>query len=592
MSSLVLARKWRPNTFDTMVGQTHAIQALKNALSTNRLHHAYLFTGTRGVGKTSIARILAKALSCEKGVTPNPCGECQHCKDIEAGRFVDLLEIDAASRSKVEDTREILDNILYPPTHGQYKIYLIDEVHMLSGHSFNALLKTLEEPPAHVKFLLATTEPKKLPITVLSRCLQFHLKNITQNEMTHHLAYILQQENIPFEPPALSWIAQAANGSVRDALSLLDQAIARGQNQVLEALIRDMLGYVETYYIIQLTEALIEKNGAKILSISADLQHQGTDPSQILRELQKLFHQLTIILCVPDYTGSSQEGYSIQVLKELAQKVLAEDLQLFYQIALKGFQDLALAPTPWIALEMTLLRMLAFQPGNTSTVATSLAPQIISAKNEATPPIPVREKQNYPEKLCPPLQQPSINNSISPASLSPLAKEKQPISPQNYQRENIATTDSHLKVEEPASVPSNNTSSENSLSWEAILASLKLSGLANTAAQHCAIKELNVDNQLILCTPAQYETFLTTSIRNQIEESLKEYFLKKTNKNISILFETTQTSVSSPAAKQKEKEKAILDNVQTSLDKDTNLNKILEIFHGTIVPDSVKPSSN
>jgi DNA polymerase-3 subunit gamma/tau len=578
MTSHVLARKWRPNTFDTMVGQTHAVQALKNALSTNRLHHAYLFTGTRGVGKTSIARILAKALSCEKGVTPNPCGKCQHCRDIEAGRFVDLLEIDAASRSKVEDTREILDNIMYPPTQGQYKIYLIDEVHMLSGHSFNALLKTLEEPPAHVKFLLATTEPKKLPITVLSRCLQFHLKNITQNEMTNHLANILQKEEIFFEPAALSWIAQAANGSVRDALSLLDQAIARGQNQVLESLIRDMLGYVETYYIIELTQAIIEKSGQKILSISADLQHQGAEPSQILRELQKLFHQLTVIQCVPDYQSAAQEGYSIQALTDLAQKVVPQDLQLFYQIALKGFQDLSLAPTPWIALEMTLLRMLAFQPGS-SIVSLPPTAQPIQQNNQPHVEESIRlntrgPKDSNTDSANNLLAENVVTNSIiRPHPLS-TEKSKRYLPPQN------------------SGVPENKKFDSSPFSWENILSSLNLSGLANTAAQHCAIKEFNQDKQLILSIPAQYETFLTTSIKQQIEEALKTHFLKNTQKTISVVFDATQTSVSSPAAKQKEKEQVILNNVKTSLEKDSNLNKILEIFHGTIVPDSIKPISN
>lgn len=588
MSSHVLARKWRPNTFDTMVGQTHAVQALKNALSTNRLHHAYLFTGTRGVGKTSIARILAKALSCETGITPNPCGQCQHCRDIESGRFVDLLEVDAASRSKVEDTREILDNIMYPPTHGKYKIYLIDEVHMLSGHSFNALLKTLEEPPEHVKFLLATTEPKKLPITVLSRCLQFHLKNITQDEMTNHLANILKNENIPFEPPALSWIAQAANGSVRDALSLLDQAIARGQNQVLEAMIREMLGYVETYYIIQLTEAIVERNGAQILSISTDLQHQGAEPSQILKELQKLFHQLTIIQCVPDYTASSHEGYSSQKLQEIAKKISAEDLQLFYQIALKGFQDISLAPTPWIALEMTLLRMLAFQPVKAET---STPPSSSTQKSNTVLP-PTVEAYNKGHLTLNNFAFSSRNESFENRSLPNIRPEKIDTHKKEPVHEQASLRNSEIKEISPAQPQKISESAPSSLSWENILSSLNLGGLANTAAQHCAIKEFNKENQLILSIPTQYETFLTASIRKQIEDELKNYFRQSKKKEISVVVETTQTSVSSPAVKQKEKEKIILDNVQNSFDKDTNLHKILEIFHGTIVPESIKPISN
>ncbi len=561
MSSTVLARKWRPNTFETLVGQTHAVQALTHALSTQRLHHAYLFTGTHGVGKTSTARILAKALSCEKGITPSPCGTCQHCQDIEKGRFVDLLEIDAASRSKVEDTREILDNILYAPVHGRFKIYLIDEVHMLSGHSFNALLKTLEEPPAHVKFLLATTEPKKLPVTVLSRCLQFHLKNILPAEMEAHLSYILQQENICYEAGALSWIAQAANGSARDALSLLDQAIARGQNQVLETHVREMLGYVDTYHVIQLAEALVDKNVAQILVISTNLQREGIDCADILRELQRLFHQLSIIQLIPEYNGTA--FYSAQTLKTLSAKISAEDLQLFYQIALKGVPELSLTPSPWIAFEMTLLRMLAFQP---------------TEKGEYYSPLHLKKSEKIiPEK--------KDNCSSTSSSLPGIGEDPVPRTdnvPASGFRPIHGLNDGRAVTKKEQT---------KAISWESILPSLNLTGLANTAAQHCLLKTA-ADNQIILNTPTQYETFLTAGIKKQIEQALVQYFLENHKKSITVIFQGTQETLASPAVKQQEKEKQILSNIQTEFDKDENLHKILEVFHGTIVPDSIKQLSD
>ncbi|ANF58616.1 DNA polymerase III subunit gamma/tau [Halotalea alkalilenta] len=360
MSYQVLARKWRPRTFHELVGQEHVSRALINALDQERLHHAYLFTGTRGVGKTTIARILAKCLNCERGVTSTPCGECQACRAIDEGRFVDLIEVDAASRTKVEDTRELLDNVQYAPTQGRYKVYLIDEVHMLSSHSFNALLKTLEEPPPHVKFLLATTDPQKLPITVLSRCLQFALKMMPPERVVGHLSRVLGEEGVSFDERALWLLGRAADGSMRDALSLTDQAIAFGQGTVSEADVAAMLGTLDHRHILKLAEALGEIDAAKVLAEVAALAEHAPDFGAVLDELAGLFHRLAIAQMVPQ---ALDNGFGDRdALLALASGFTAEDVQLYYQIALSGRADMDNAPEPRTALEMTLLRMLAFRP--------------------------------------------------------------------------------------------------------------------------------------------------------------------------------------------------------------------------------------
>ena len=361
MSYQVLARKWRPKNFREMVGQEHVLQALINALDNDRLHHAYLFTGTRGVGKTTIARILAKCLNCESGVSSEPCGTCSSCVEIAEGRSVDLLEVDAASRTKVEDTRELLENVQYAPTRSRYKIYLIDEVHMLSSHSFNALLKTLEEPPPHVKFLLATTDPQKLPATVLSRCLQFNLKNMPPEQIFGHLGQVLEQEMVGFEEPALWLLARAAAGSMRDALSLTDQAIAFGSGKVSEEDVRSMLGSVDLSFVYQLLDAVTEGEPAAVLSVVDNMAEHAPDFEGSLDELLSLVHRVAMAQAVPDAVDNSW-GDADRV-STLAGKMTAEDAQLFYQVALNGKRDLPLAPEPRTGLEMVLLRMLAFRPG-------------------------------------------------------------------------------------------------------------------------------------------------------------------------------------------------------------------------------------
>jgi len=359
MSYQVLARKWRPAKFEQMVGQSHVLMALTNALSQQRLHHAYLFTGTRGVGKTSLARLFAKGLNCETGVTANPCGECSSCIEIAQGRFVDLIEVDAASRTKVDDTRELLDNVQYRPSRGRFKVYLIDEVHMLSRSSFNALLKTLEEPPEHVKFLLATTDPHKLPVTVLSRCLQFNLKSLSQDEISKQLEYVITQEQLPFEPQALSLLAKAANGSMRDALSLTDQAIAFGSGQVMLTQVQTMLGSIDEQHVLALLKALCDAEIGPLMQTVAKVLAFGADAEEVLRSLLELLHQITLTQFAP--AAAQQSLFSEQILA-FAQQLAPEQVQLYYQMLLNGRKDLPFAPDPKSGLEMALLRAVAFTP--------------------------------------------------------------------------------------------------------------------------------------------------------------------------------------------------------------------------------------
>ncbi|MHC6226555.1 DNA polymerase III subunit gamma/tau [Pseudomonas sp. X10] len=363
MSYQVLARKWRPRSFREMVGQAHVLKALINALDNQRLHHAYLFTGTRGVGKTTIARIIAKCLNCETGITSTPCGTCSVCREIDEGRFVDLIEIDAASRTKVEDTRELLDNVQYAPSRGRFKVYLIDEVHMLSSHSFNALLKTLEEPPPYVKFILATTDPQKLPATILSRCLQFSLKNMSPERVVEHLSHVLSAENVPFEQDALWLLGRAADGSMRDAMSLTDQAIAFGEGKVLAADVRAMLGTLDHGQVYGVLQALLDGDARALLEAVRNLAEQGPDWNGVLAEMLNVLHRVAIAQALPEAVDNGQ-GDRDRVLA-LASALPAEDVQFYYQMGLIGRRDLPLAPDPRGGFEMVLLRMLAFRPADT-----------------------------------------------------------------------------------------------------------------------------------------------------------------------------------------------------------------------------------
>ena len=388
MTHQVLALKWRPRDFHEVVGQPHVVKALTNGLDNNRLHHAFLFTGTRGVGKTTLARIFAKSLNCERGVSSEPCGECSICQEVDQGNFVDLIEIDAASRTKVEDTREILDNVQYAPTRGRYKIYLIDEVHMLSNSSFNALLKTLEEPPAHVKFLLATTDPQKLPVTVLSRCLRLQLKKIDVPTIEKQLTLILKAEDVAFEPQAVTLIAQAGEGSMRDALSILDQAIAYTNSNITATEIRDMLGLIDDQHINHLLNALATRNTSEVLAVSQRLEAFGLDYHALLEDLITAFHRLTLLQINPDMMAYDIDDRELYLA--LKDQFSAEDLQLFYQVALHGRRDLHLHPNAGLGFEMTLLRMLLFSPLSERHMKAvqAKADSAESAKKKVTPIAP------------------------------------------------------------------------------------------------------------------------------------------------------------------------------------------------------------
>jgi DNA polymerase III subunit gamma/tau len=474
MSYQVLARKWRPRTFQEMVGQEHVLRMLTNALDKQRLHHAYLFTGTRGVGKTTLARLLAKCLNCETGITSTPCGNCGTCQAVDSGRFLDLLEIDAASRTKVEDTRELLDNVQYAPTQGRYKIYLIDEVHMLSGHSFNALLKTLEEPPAHVKFLLATTDPKKLPVTILSRCLQFNLKRVPVEQITQQLENICSSEKIPFELPALTQLAQAADGSLRDALSLLDQAIAFCREDITTADVHNMLGSVEQDYIYRLLTALADQNGGQLLAEIASLSEHAPDFEQILENLLSCLHQCAIVQTIK--TPQQDEN-----INTLAARLNPEDVQLYYQIALIGRRDLALAPNPAQGFEMILLRMLAFKPVTAATTKTT-TPTTQAAATRA------------------------------PAVAAPAAA--------------------------PTAATTTITSTD---AWIALLPNLQLSGMSATLASHCALVEMN-DHSIQLILSKKHEAFLSPTATARIEEAVSEHLNKPVKLSINLTVSELQTS--------------------------------------------------
>ncbi|WP_187487858.1 DNA polymerase III subunit gamma/tau [Duffyella gerundensis] len=417
MSYQVLARKWRPQAFSDVVGQEHVLTALANGLSLGRIHHAWLFSGTRGVGKTTIARLLAKGLNCETGITATPCGQCDNCREIEQGRFVDLIEIDAASRTKVEDTRDLLDNVQYAPARGRFKVYLIDEVHMLSRHSFNALLKTLEEPPEHVKFLLATTDPQKLPVTILSRCLQFHLKALDVDQIRGQLAHVLQHEQVEAEPRALQLLARAADGSMRDALSLTDQAIAMGQGSVTTDSVTAMLGTMDDEQPLALIEALAAADGEAVMALLNQAASRGVEWEALLVEMLRLLHRIAMIQLLPTASGD-EDALNLQRLRELARTLPPVDVQLYYQMLLTGRKELPLAPDRRMGVEMTLLRALAFHPQQTIDEPVNARPAMVAQPAPAMPPQKLQPAASVTEKTADVTPPPA---DATPADATPAA---------------------------------------------------------------------------------------------------------------------------------------------------------------------------
>lgn len=524
MSYQVLARKWRPKTFTEVVGQDHVTRALVNALEQKRLHHAYLFTGTRGVGKTTIARIFAKCLNCEAGITSNPCGQCNACQQIDQGRFLDLIEVDAASRTKVEDTRELLDNVQYAASCGRYKIYLIDEVHMLSGHSFNALLKTLEEPPQHIKFLLATTDPQKLPVTVLSRCLQFNLKCIAPEKISEHLADILTKEQIDYQPPALQQLAFVADGSIRDALSLLDQAIAYGNNKVTINDINSMLCTIADDYLFELLIALANNNASTILKIINNIASQAADFTGVLEKLLSILHKLAIIQAVPEINDHDAEKFT-----RLANLFTPEDIQLYYQIALIGRRDLPLAPSPKSGFEMIMLRMLAFKP-------------IVSEE----------ESSNQNKEAEPVLH----STSEAGSETGPVLRSFSEAGP---------VLRSFSEVE-----------------WPNILPQLNLSESTRALAAHCSIGKIR-DNYIQLYINPKHAIMLHDKHEQRLSTACSELFRKPIQVSISVTETVLETPSDIAFRQSQEKQK----KADETIKKNPNVQAIIKNFNATIVPGSI-----
>ena len=566
MSYQVLARKWRPRGFDEMVGQEHVLRALSNALDSGRLHHAFLFTGTRGVGKTTIARILAKSLNCEQGISSKPCGQCSTCQEIDEGRFVDLIEVDAASRTKVEDTRELLDNVQYAPTRGRYKVYLIDEVHMLSGHSFNALLKTLEEPPPHVKFLLATTDPQKLPVTILSRCLQFNLRHLSIERIQAHLQLILEKESLTFEPAALLQLARAADGSMRDALSLLDQAIAFGNGVVNDNDVRLMLGNIEQRYVYDLLDALASADGDVLIHRVQELAQQAPDFAAVLADIITCLHYLALLKQVPnayDHNMGDKERFS-----KLLELLSAEDIQLYYQIALNGRRDLPLAPDQRNGLEMVLLRMLAFRPddGNTKTVALSNKAPVTS---NITANVTVSSDSNN-----------TVTTNAAVDSTSAISvDEKQP--------DVVNKTAAQQTVSETGNVATENKISLTELSttnWHEVASALDAGGILKQLVDHTAFMSIDNSHLNLALTPS-HSAMLTAEREQQLQEKLSAYFAI----SIKLHVEKTKIETETPAARSGRQQQERQAAAEHSIINDDNVKNIMEAFNASVDVESVQP---
>tara|TARA_R100000005_G_scaffold93163_1_gene67977 strand:+ start:98 stop:1801 length:1704 start_codon:yes stop_codon:yes gene_type:complete len=564
MSYQVLARKWRPRRFSEMVGQEHVLQALVNALDHDRLHHAYLFTGTRGVGKTTIARILAKSLNCEAGVSSEPCGACSSCMEIAEGRSVDLLEVDAASRTKVEDTRELLENVQYAPTRSRYKVYLIDEVHMLSNSSFNALLKTLEEPPPHVKFLLATTDPQKLPATVLSRCLQFNLKNMVPEQIAAHLSAVLDAEMIRYEEPALWLLGRSADGSMRDALSLTDQAIAFGAGAITEAGVRSMLGTVDMSFVYAVLEAVAAGDAAAALAAVAHMAEHAPDFESGLDELLSLLHRVAVTQMLPDHSDNSR-GDGERVAR-LALSLTAEDAQLFYQMALNGKRDLPHAADPRSGFEMTVLRMLAFRPLVLPDDG-SLIPSADDAPGTAGP-----ATSNHRGAAAPMPAAPVVKTSAA-AVETPEAAPAPPAEPPQ------ASAGASVQLDR-AGPPALTSCAD----WPDLLERLGLAGMVLSIASHCALEAQQGsdfrfvldDNQLGLFNPGHAE---------RIRLALQNYFDTPVSVSIEPGRPTSETPAMRIARYKQERQRA----AEAAIESDARVQRLIQRFDGELDRTSITP---
>jgi DNA polymerase-3 subunit gamma/tau len=538
-ATTVLARKWRPKTFAQLAGQEHVVKALSNALTQNRLHHAYLFTGTRGVGKTTIARIFAKSLNCATGITATPCGECSACKEIDSGRFVDLIELDAASNTQVDNMRELLESALYAPTSGRFKVYIIDEVHMLSKSAFNAMLKTLEEPPGHVKFILATTDPQKIPVTVLSRCLQFNLKQLPPVLITEHLQYVLEQEQIAFEPGAVALIARAAQGSMRDALSLMDQAIAFSAGKVEESVVRTMLGAIDHGYLFDLLVALQKQDGTELLAIADNMATRSVAFDSALQELATLLHRIALAQTVPQAI-TDEEPERVRLL-ELAQAYTSEEVQLFYQIAIHGRDEIDLAPDEYAGFTMTLLRMLAFAPARDTALKTSVVP------SDAQPSTRHVVAASKPVHM--------------PAELASLG---------------------HVSG---GGASGSEDVSGSQLDWGGLLGQLSVQGMAQQLAKHCVLQSLS-EGQITLCLSQEHKHLQTNKMAaEKLQAALSDYFAKPMKLNIVL----GKTEAATPAVIEQQTRQLSQQRATDSIARDSFVREAQAELDANLITESIKP---
>jgi DNA polymerase-3 subunit gamma/tau len=546
MSYEVLARKWRPHSFDELVGQQHVVQALSNALDNDRLHHAYLFTGTRGVGKTTLARIFAKALNCEEGISSKPCGECSSCQEIDQGRFIDLLEVDAASRTKVEQTRELLENVPYAPVRGRYKVYLIDEVHMFSAGSFNALLKTLEEPPPHVKFLLATTDPQKLPMTVLSRCLQFGLKQLTHDQIRGQLQHILASEKIDFDVQALALLASGADGSMRDGLSLMDQAIAFGGGEVRESQVQVMLGTVSRDYVYGLLDAVAAGDGALLMERIAEVAERAPDFRSVLDEMLHILHRIAIELAVPGVDSAEADASR---LTQIASSLQPEEVQLYYQIGMTGKRDMIYAPDLRSGFEMALLRMLAFRP---DTGEGRRQKRVAEKRTQQRSAVSRTPAQSSSRSGKPVIQQ------ASPGYASDRQAAARQASPAQ-----TSTTDD----------------------WSAIVAALDLGGVSRQLAANCVLKN-NDDKHFRLTLQQNHQALKSEMSERRLQAALCEHF---NNQSLQLEIEIGELGCDTPAQQQAQADEQEVVDARVQMAQDPLVKAAQQQLDATLLEETVKP---
>ena len=560
MSYQVLARKWRPKSFDQLVGQEHVSQALINGLDQDRVHHAFLFTGTRGVGKTTIARILAKCLNCESGVTSKPCGECSSCVDVDQGRFIDMMEIDAASRTGVDDMRELLELAHYAPSRGRYKVYIIDEVHMLSPQSFTALLKTLEEPPPHVKFVLATTDPQKIPVTILSRCLRFNLRRLLPDQIGNLLKLIVESEGVEAESKALVSISRAADGSMRDGLSLLDQAIAYGGGKLTVSEVENMLGLVDHAHVTSMISALASDDAEALLAIVEELVAQSRDLETVLLSLAEVLHRVTLVQCVPGYRDLERSDWD--AIAELGELILVEDAQLFYQIAIKGHDELGLAPDPRTGLEMTLLRMLAFRPVSTESGSSGTVPLKV-AKTVAP-----KAKQPVPA-------QPATASTITPSA----------------SRQDADGLSEPELFSSPRSVPpedrpqATKTSSPADTDWMRLQGALEISGQVRELARNVQLQSRSDDHWEFVITPSLRHLGSQNCI-NRLGQAISQ----RVGHTVAIkLIDSDSTEPVTAAALDKHKNLQNMSEAERAINNDPTIKALKEKLGARIVEDSIQP---